>query len=124
VNGKVVSGFKGNIVGCRLRNAYPRPLLNLELFFGQLQLGKSNGRVYDGGYSSSSSYPIEAFSKTELPFPILFLLALELVIFGGWLNSYGIDGARFIPTADGFLWLSDWSPACGFLLCFLLIFAN
>lgn len=39
----------------------------------------------------------------DLPSPIILLIGLPLVVFGGWLNSYGIDRASVVLTIIGWL---------------------
>jgi len=66
--------------------------------------------------SSGSSYSIQRFRDSELPSPKVLLLAIFLIIFGGWLNSHGIDKGPFYILMTGWFLL-----AVGMLLALLFL---
>jgi hypothetical protein len=80
----------------------------------------------DGSKNGASSRDsVEPFLQINLLVPVSLLVGLPLIIFGCWLNSYGIDRARFIPTIMGWsLMVSGGIPVMWLLLVFFAHLVN
>lgn len=81
----------------------PRSLANVQLVKSGFGLRIKEYDAPNTNYCSYSSNTIKCSCDTYLPFPISLLILVPLIIFGGWLNSYGIDRGSALLALVGWL---------------------
>lgn len=99
----------------------PSSLVNFHTLLHRSPLQKVNSQYKKTDDRGSSSNNVEPLCDFKLVAPIAFLLALPLLVLGGWLNSQGFDTGNEKLTLIGWLGMAG---GVAVLWMILLLFAH